>query len=80
MGDFNCIVSQADKKGGRPMVSSSSGGMAGLMCEGGLIDLGFVDHQYTWSNKRVEAANIQERLDRGLANGEWKLLFPFAYI
>lgn len=37
-------------------------------------------HVYTWNNKRGGLANIQERLDKGIANEEWKLMFPDAKI
>ncbi|KAK9285129.1 hypothetical protein L1049_024314 [Liquidambar formosana] len=77
-GDFNCVLSQADKKGGRPFACPSSGGLGGVMDSFGLIDLGFASNPFTWSNKRCNLANIQECLDRRIANADWRLLFPFA--
>lgn len=46
----------------------------------GLIDLGFRGYAYTWNNRRIGKVNIQERLNRGFANGDWKLLYPNAHI
>lgn len=46
------------------------------MNDHGLIDLGFKGHPFTWNNKRGGLANIQERLDKGLANERWSLMFP----
>lgn len=63
-GDFNAILEQKDKIGGRPISSASSGGFHGMLDTNGLIDLGFYGHAYTWTNKRVGKKNIQECLDR----------------
>lgn len=77
-GDFNRIVSQDEKPGGRPFNSSSPPGLAQLIQSHSLIDLGFADNKFTWSNKRENKANIKERLDRGIANIQWRELFPRA--
>ncbi|TXG54182.1 hypothetical protein EZV62_019438 [Acer yangbiense] len=37
-----------------------------------LTDLGFTGPKYTWNNKRDGNSNIQERLDRFLANDLWR--------
>lgn len=68
MGDFNSVVSQTEKKGGRPVGSSSSGGLRQFITNNGLIDLGFNGNSFTWNNGRGGCANIRERLDRGLVN------------
>lgn len=80
IGDFNSLVSSADKLGGKTVASSSNGGLRRLMDDFALIDLGFVGHAFTWNNKRRGLANIQEKLDRGMANEEWKFKFPKATI
>lgn len=41
-----------------------------------LMDLGYIGNRFTWSNGRGGAANNQERLDRALATGCWRSLFP----
>jgi hypothetical protein len=43
---------------------------------GGLIDLSYKENSFTWTNRRMRKANIKERLDRAVANVEWKCLFP----
>lgn len=45
-----------------------------------MIDIGFKGAPFTWNNKRVGKENIQERLDRGFINGEWRTIFPQAYV
>ncbi|KAF4389908.1 hypothetical protein G4B88_024189, partial [Cannabis sativa] len=50
----------------------------------GLIDLGFVGSDYTWSrgNTRSPGAGSlkRARLDRGLASTDWRMLFPAAIV
>lgn len=80
IGDFNVIISCANNRGGRRFATTSRGGFQGVVDNNALIDIGFRGNSFTWSNKRVGAANIQERLDRGLANELWKVQFPHAFI
>jgi hypothetical protein len=40
------------------------------------IDLGFSDPKFTWSNYHDVSSLIMERLDRALANPDWRILFP----
>lgn len=78
--DFNAVLTEEDKRGGRAVSSSSTEGFRQFLNLFGLIDLGFTGHPFTWNNRRRGAANIQERLDRSFANAQWKILFPQASI
>ncbi|KAL5788182.1 hypothetical protein ACOSP7_005131 [Xanthoceras sorbifolium] len=60
-GDFNEILFSSEKKRGSDKAIS---------------DLGFSGDSMTWNNKRRGVGNVQERLDRFLANSQWKLMFP----
>lgn len=44
------------------------------------VDLGFVGTKFTWCNKRPGFTNIRERLDRGIANIPWRVVYQNAVI
>lgn len=44
------------------------------------MDLGFSRRQFTWSNRRSGLANIQEKIDRSIANISWRTTFPNATV
>jgi exonuclease III len=76
LGDFNSVLDQTEKFGGRPVVSSSNCPFRNFIDIFGMVDLGFTGNQYTWSNNRQGNCIIKERLDRGLASSSWVHLFP----
>jgi hypothetical protein len=80
MGDFNSILSAAEKSGGHKFRSSSHGNFVDFVHSNALVDLGFVGNKFTWSNCRIGRENIRERLNRGLANRNWVHLFPNALV
>ena len=61
--DFNMILSQSEKYGGRPYACSSNDAFHGFLDSFGMIDLGFTRNPFTWSNKRWDHLLIKERLD-----------------
>lgn len=44
------------------------------------INLGFSGDPFTWDNSKSADQHVKERLDRGLGNVDWRLLFPGAVI
>lgn len=80
LGDFNAISGQHKKWGGRPVSSSSSDGFLYFKTSMGLVDVGSSGPCFTWCNGRHGNQKIRERLDKGLANGEWISLFPCAVV
>ncbi|KAH1107936.1 hypothetical protein J1N35_011704 [Gossypium stocksii] len=41
-----------------------------------LNNVGFIRRWFTWERGRFQSTNIQERLDRGVANYDWMDIFP----
>jgi hypothetical protein len=76
IGDFNSVVNQSEKTGGRPVSSSSKCPFRRFIDHFGMIDVGFAGNPFTWSNNRTGLENIKERLDRGLASPSWVILHP----
>jgi hypothetical protein len=76
IGDFNSILVQAVKQGGRPVAGSSRCPFKRFIDHFGMIDLGFAGNPFTWSNNRMGLENIKERLDRGPASPSWIHLHP----
>jgi hypothetical protein len=76
ISDFNSVINQSEKTGGRPVSSSSKCPFRRFIDHFGMIDVGFARNPFTWSNNRTGLENIKERLDRGLASPSWVLLHP----
>lgn len=76
MGDFNAILSQTEKQGGRLYASSSSSDFPNFIFHTGTVDIRCWGNPFTWANARFGQAFIQERLDQVIANGEWQFPFP----
>jgi hypothetical protein len=79
-GDFNIVVEDNEKLGGRSGSSSASNYLRSLISDLDAVDLGFSGAKFTWCNKRWGKGCIKERLDRGIANSSWRTLFPRASV
>ncbi|TXG73661.1 hypothetical protein EZV62_002240 [Acer yangbiense] len=67
-GDFNEILGMSEKEGGSAKSFSDMYNFRQIVDNCNLFDLGFTGPKYTWNNKKDGSNNIQERLDRFLAN------------
>lgn len=74
-GDFNELLSNAEKWGGNPRVENQMERFRHTLDECQPQDLGFSSNPYTWCNGREEDERISERLDRFVANKEWQSQF-----
>lgn len=80
MGDFNEILEDSEKSEGNLRRDDRMRDFKYCLEDCGLKDLGFVGHQFTWTNKQAGDNNIQESLNRGLTNDQWMEIFPHARV
>ncbi|XP_008779502.2 uncharacterized protein LOC103699235 [Phoenix dactylifera] len=77
VGDFNCILSSGDKRGGVAFTDRvDRREFRDFVSRTGLVDLGYSGPQFTWCNNQLGSARVWERLDRAFASPDWFLLFP----
>lgn len=76
LGDFNDIASSAEKKDGGVKDPKCILSFVDMIYECKLKTLSGKGVDYTWSNKRKEGGNVQEKIDRVLTNIEWIEKFP----
>ncbi|GAU48815.1 hypothetical protein TSUD_99870 [Trifolium subterraneum] len=69
IGDFNDLLSQADKKGIHPHPNGLCMGFRQAVSDCDLTDIPIEGHPFTWIKSR-------ERLDRAMASASWLQLFP----
>ena len=74
-GDFNEIMRQSEKIGGRVRSHNQMQPFREVLDECKLIDLGFIGSMFT-RHKNYPAYMMWERLDRAVASTEWLTKFP----
>jgi len=72
-GDFNEILFHHEKEGGRARPQGHIQAFQDALADCGLADIGYTGDIFTW-----QRGKIRERLDRGVANPEWNIMFPNA--
>ncbi|CAA0805858.1 Unknown protein, partial [Striga hermonthica] len=75
-GDFNDLVSNEEKRGGKVRSESSFRSFRNFIWGLKVQNIGFKGYPYTWSNNRNGEGFVEERLDRFLFSDEWLLSFP----
>lgn len=68
IGDMNNVLSQANKKEGRPYPNWLIQGFQKVLDECGLTDLNLNGYPYTWERKHGKVNWIEVRLERALAS------------
>jgi exonuclease III len=80
-GDFNEILFNYEKEGCLPRAESCMEKFRQALEDCELHNLGFVGDAFTWRNHHHCAASyMRERLDRAVANGAWRSLFPLVQV
>jgi hypothetical protein len=75
LGDFNEIVESSETWGGAVRANNQMVAFRQVLEFYELTDIGYRDPKFTWSNCWNEMEFTKERLDRGVANSEWRGLF-----
>lgn len=75
LGDFNEILSQDEKEGGRPRAGNLMGDFRQALQDNILFDLGWKRLKLTWCNNHTNETFTRERLDRSVATSRWMNLF-----
>ncbi|PPD88491.1 hypothetical protein GOBAR_DD14580 [Gossypium barbadense] len=76
-GDFNAILENAEKKGGRRKPKALMEDFRKIIDEFSMVDLKTDNGWFTWVNNREETAMVKERLDRFLMSANDVNSFPF---
>lgn len=74
-GDFNEILSNAEKQGGPARAEGTFCSFRTFMSQNGLFDLKHCGNFLSWRGKR-RSHLVHCRLDRAISNAEWTELFP----
>ncbi|KAL8101394.1 hypothetical protein AgCh_033322 [Apium graveolens] len=75
-GDFNEILSYAEKEGGVDTDKREIAQFREVIDDCYLRDLGFEGCWYTWVRGRTPETCVRERLDRVLCSSSWLALYP----
>ena len=77
MGDYNDLLSPAEKRGGGRHSRWLFSGFSNDIDECDLHEVDFVGYPFTWE-RRFKSGDAAEKLDRGLGNSLWCQMFPDA--
>jgi hypothetical protein len=75
IGDFNNVLTVADRAGGTPIQPAEFYDLDCMMTEIGLYEHDTRGIHFTWSNRHTNGG-IYSRIDRAICNKEWFLNFP----
>ncbi|KAJ1388799.1 Ribonuclease H-like superfamily [Sesbania bispinosa] len=80
VGDFNQVLSAAEKDGLRPPNPSCMQSLKNFITDCGLIDLEMKGSKFTWFGNPRQGVVTRERIDRVIVNANWRFLFPHAVV
>lgn len=76
IGDFNDMLSSEDKRGIHDHPEWCIRGFRSVVIDSGLVDIPLEGYPFTWWKSRGVAREVEERLDRAMANQHWLQFFP----
>ena len=77
VGDFNEVLFSHEKEGGLARAPAAMDAFRRALEDARLDDLGFVGDPFTWRNNwHIAHGYTRERLDRAVANVNWRCMFP----
>ncbi|KAK9938018.1 hypothetical protein M0R45_014779 [Rubus argutus] len=76
IGDFNELLWSFEKEGGAPWNPRRCHYLKNFVDSNNLLDIGYNGARFTWYRKEFGNFVIKERLDMGLINDDWLLLWP----
>ena len=79
-GDFNLMLWSMEKKGGNDFKFEEAAILWDALEYCSLEDMNYVGYPYTWTNNQGGVDNIQERLDRFVANLSWKERYDGSFV
>ena len=79
-GDFNLMLWSTEKQGGRDFNFEEAEILRNALDCCKLEDLHFVGHPFTWTNNQGGEKNLQERLDRFVANAAWRYKYEHSFV
>ena len=79
-GDFNEITHSDEKLGWPEQDADQMRAFRECLNSCSLTDFGFIGQRFTWCNERLGDQRTLIRLDRMVANEEWRELFPEAKV
>ncbi|KAL9667454.1 hypothetical protein QQ045_001813 [Rhodiola kirilowii] len=80
MGDFNEILFSWEMESKRNRQAWQMRNFRQCLVDCGLVALGFSGNRFTYTNKRREEEEVKARLDRVVANNDWRARFPKAAV
>ncbi|CAM8962958.1 unnamed protein product [Rhodiola kirilowii] len=80
MGDFNEVCFSWEVRGGRVRGEWQMRAFRETLIDCGLYDLGYTGNPFTFSNRRAGVMETRARLDRMIANGAWRSIYPNAKV
>ncbi|XP_019459941.1 PREDICTED: uncharacterized protein LOC109359701 [Lupinus angustifolius] len=79
LGDFNEIILPPEVRGGNFILPRATK-FSQVLGSCGLLDLGAIGSRFTWFRREQGGRNVSKRLDRALADTNWRTVFSEAYV